>query len=213
MKSRNFKAVMIGIAVALALIIINPSISPVTALNTKSCTTAIGFKYYDKAQVADSVENSQMMAIGTMNNVETKVVDYYTPTLRGAKNSSDIQYVRADAAPWRVVTFDVEKYLFDKTGKYSEQITFRAPSNECVDKFGMISTDSDYVPGASPEFGKGDRALIEITEINKDELYSLGGYKIDLSGDMVQANEKIGFEKPISVHALETEIMDVIEKQ
>lgn len=207
------KVVMIGMAVAFALILVNPSISPISALNTKSCTTSIGFKYYSKTGVADSVKNSQMMAIGTMSNVETKVVDYYTPTLRGAKNSSDIQYVRADAAPWRVVTFDVEKYLFDKTGKYSERITFRTPSNECVDKFGLVSTDSDYVLGMSPEFVKGDRALIEITEINNGELYSLGGYKIDLSGDMVETNEKIGFGKPISVHALETEIMDVIEKQ
>lgn len=203
---------MIGISVALALVLINPSISPINALNTKSCTTAIGFKYYSEAGIADSVKNSQMMAVGTISNVETQVTEYFRPVSEGT-NSSDVKYARADAAPWRVVVFDIEKYLFDKTAKYSEEITFSTPSNKCVDKFGIISSDSGYVPGSSPEFEKGERALIDITDVTNGTLYSLGGYKMDLIDDELAPNEKMGIGAGISVQAIETEIMNEVMRQ
>lgn len=212
MQARIVKAIVIGIGVSIALIIVNPSISPVKALYSKSCSTIFGFKYYDKVGLADSVAKSQMMAVGTIVNVETKVVDNYQNVPQGL-NGTDARWERSGMIPWKVVTLDVEKYLFDKTGRYSDQITFRTPANECVDTFGIISAYSEYPPGTSPQFNKGDRSLIEINRRENNELYSDGAYKFDIVDDKIRLNEKMGVTSPISLEDLEAEITKEIERQ
>jgi len=210
-KTRNGKAIVIGIAVGIILIMVNPAISPAKALYSKSCSTIFGFKYYDKINLAESVAKSQMMVIGTITNVETKVVDNYQNV--PGPNGTDVRRERAGVIPWKFVTLDIEKYLFDKTGKYSDQITFRTPANECVDTFDILSAYSEYAPGTSPQFNKGDKSLIEINSLENNELYSNGGYKFDIIDDKIQPNEKIGVIMPISLESLEAEIIMETERQ
>src|SRR5687768_1741408 len=131
MNYSNRKAIAVGVAVTLALIMVNPSISPISALNEKTCSTILGFKYYDSLGIAESVKSSQMMLIATVSNTDTRV-------------SQDGEEM---GVPWKFVMLEVEKYLFDKTGKYSKYITVRAPANECVDSFGILSRYHEYEPG------------------------------------------------------------------
>jgi hypothetical protein len=216
MTASNRKAIAIGIVVALALILLNPTVSPISVLNKKSCSTDFGFKYYDRLGIAKSVNESKIMAIGTVNNVETKAVDHYENIPYGP-NWTDVRKERFGVTPWKFVTFEVEKYLFDKTGKYSKVITFRAPANECIDSLGIVSSYADiepgYQPGTYPEYHKADKALIEIPSVIDGEFYSGGGYKFDLAGDKVLPNEKMGLTTPIGISTLENQITNEIERQ
>jgi hypothetical protein len=224
---RSFRPIVIGIGVAIALLMVNPATSPVNALNTKVCSSATGFKYYDRAGIAESVRNSQIMAIGTVKDVEVRVVDWYQPASiipqQNASGDNDNHSEKGTVQlqnmgqkiPWKFVTFDVEKYLFDKNGEHKTQITFRAPANQCVDKFGMLSPEQNARPDASPEFHKGEKVLVEINGVQGlGELYFDNGYKFDIIDDKtVQSNPKMGLETPIRTETLVAEIAEEARNQ
>jgi len=217
---RNFRPIIIGMVVSFALLMVNPVTSPINALNTKVCSSTTGFKYYDESGIAGSVRDSQIMVIGTVRDVEIRVVDWYQPATQQDARSSYSEkeaiglHDTGNKIPWKFVTLDVEKYLFDKTMEHKTQITFKAAANECVDKFGMLSPEQNARPDASPEFHKGEKVLVEITQVPElGELHFDNGYKFDIIGDKIQPNNKMGLEVPINTEVLVTEIVEEAKRQ
>jgi len=196
------------------------------------CSTVSGFWPYHRARIAESVEKESdlIIAVGTITSAETKALEFYTSESVFDPVSSTSQVVgytpTGRKIPWKVIDFEVERYLIDETGRYMDNITFRAPANACVDnRSGEIvplpaSFDSDPAsdPDKSPKFSVGQRSLIEIhrwpgTEYSKEGLDAESTVKLDIDEDgYVKADPRTGVARQIKIEDLEREITAEIEK-
>lgn len=166
---------------------------------------------YSDAQLAPQnlerkVAIAEMIVIGTVKNVEVKVVkDYlYGDPSRGEPAVQELESL------YQFVTIDAEKYLMDKTGKFTTEVTFRDITSGCFDalQFNCIK----YEHGV--EYSAGERALFFIDNVdgNLDSLGYVSKFKID--GDKVQSkySEQKG-EPSKKLSDFEAEINGTIEKQ
>jgi hypothetical protein len=179
-----------------------------------TCSSISGFWPYNKAGLAESIgkESDVMILVGTITNVETRLLDF-----NSAGNSK---------IPLKVVTLDVEKYLIDENGNYSQEITFRAPSNACYDnRTGEVvplpasfASDPASDPDKSAKYKIGDRSLIEIHRWPGDEYKAEGldaesTIKLDIDENgFVKVDYRTGIFKPIKIEELENEIAAEIDK-
>lgn len=196
------------------------------------CSTVSGFWSYHRAGIAESIEKDSdlMIVIGTITNAETRALEFYSSNSVFDPVSSTSEIVgytpTGRKIPYKVIDFEVEKYLIDETGRYLDTITFRAPANACVDnRNGEIvplpaSFDSDPAsdPDKSPKFNVGDRSLIEIHrwhggEYREEGLDAESTVKLDIDENgYVKADARTGIARPVKIDDLEREILTEIEK-
>lgn len=196
------------------------------------CSTISGFRPYHRAEIAESIakESDMMIVIGTITNVETKQLDFYSAETKFDPSTSEPEVVgyvpTGKKIPWKVVTLEVEKYLIDEAGRYSGEVTFRTPANACVDNStGEVMTlpasfDSDPAsdPDSSPKYNVGDRSLMEIhrwpgSEYKAEGLDAESIIKLDIDENgFVKPDYRTGIDEPIKIEDLEKEITAEIEK-
>lgn len=192
------------------------------------CSTISGFWPYHKAGIAESIkkESDMMIVIGTIKNVETKLLDFYSTDTKFDPATSEPEVVPTGRKiPWKVVTLEVEKYLVDETGRYSDEVTFRTPANACVDNStGELvplpsSFDSDPAsdPNNSPKYNVGDMSLMEIhrwpgSEYKAEGLDAESTIKLDIDErGFVKSDYRTGIDMPIKIEQLEKEIITEVE--
>jgi len=171
-----------------------------------------------------------MIVVGTITSAETRALEFYSSESVYDPVSSTSEVVGYAATgrqiPYKVIEFEVEKYLIDETGRYSDRISFRAPANACVDnRTGEIvpfpaSFDSDPAsdPDKSPKFRAEDRSLVEIHrwhagEYREEGLDAESTIKLDIDEDgYVKVDYRTGIVRPIKIADLENEISAEIER-
>lgn len=214
---------MAGLAIGsvTAFIILYPALFPEVV-----CSSASGFKFYDRLRIAESIEQPSdvMFVIGTIKNVETKAVDWYHPVLEAVDygNYTGLEAVGYEPAgykiPWKFVTLDVEKYMLDETGNFAKEITFRTAANVCFDNtfqriVSLRSSDPASDPDRSPQFNVGDRSFIEIHRWDNGELDATGNFKLDIDeNDVVVFDPRKGIDRRLTLVDLENQIMIEVEK-
>lgn len=78
--------------------------------------------------VEQMIQSANIVIIGNVKNVERKIVDEsYTLSFNATGYSESI----VNIIPYRFVTIDVEEYLVDKTGSFSEDVTFGDDTGGC----------------------------------------------------------------------------------
>lgn len=190
------------------------------------CSSVSGFKFYDRLRIAESIEQPSdvIFAIGTIKHVETRAVDWYHPVHKVVDygNYTGLEVVGYEPSgskiPWKFITMDVEKYLTDETGNFSEEITFRAAANACFDNtFQRIvplrSSDPASDPDKSPKFSVGDRSFIEIHRWDDGELDATGNFKLDIDeNDVIVFDPRSGIDKRLTLAELENQIMAELQE-
>jgi len=151
-------------------------------------------------EVERGVKHSKIIVIGTVQSVETKLVDESFTISDGYHE----QWL-----PYQYVTLKVEKYILDKTRQHSDTIIFRdrAEGEGILDRKTLYSNEDPV-----GRYEIRERSLFFITE-SKEELFS-GGFqnKFDfVNEDKVQSKYfEMDEREPISFSKFEEEIAKAI---
>jgi|GEM_PF-2474358 len=204
-KMDRITKIIIGLAIAMVV----PLVFVAAYTFTPRCSVGEYYIPYNQENLESGTTTSEMILIGTVKNVEVKVFDLVMRS--GEFHSGDIPRAHAvEKALYKFVTLDVQKYLVDRTGKYSKEVTVRSFANECVDAFGNFSPmERDHYV----KYGIGEKVLLFVAEEYKGTLYqSLYTFKFDIIDGKVQGNEATGIP-PMNLADLENKIIDILSKQ
>lgn len=136
--------------------------------------TTVGGGDLHLENVEHLAQPADIIAIGDVKYVERRMVnESYTLSFDATGYSENIVNIR----PYRFVTIEVEEYLFDNTGKFSKEITFRDDTGGCS----IMSGKRENVQMLNEvTYDVGERALffIDMVDAEKDtpEDYDTGFY-------------------------------------
>ena len=153
------------------------------------------------------VKFSQIIAIGTVQSVETKIVD---ESLTSPNTYDPNQTVYTEMKlPYQYITIKVERFILDKTGKNADTITFR----DWGKGTGVINGKKALITHEHmTEYKIGEKALFFMSDVN-GELQSFGVVsKFNFVGNGEEVNSeflKIQGKEPKKLTDFEAEIKSI----
>lgn len=200
------RVAIIGIVVAVALPL---AYAGATTFSPK-CSYHEFYLPYSQENTEHRAESSKIILVGTVKNVEVKLVDQVGDIGERATGQYTISKM-----PYKFVTVRADEYLVDRTGRHADEFTFRTWANGCVDAFGNFSpaNRSDYVM-----YAIGEKSLLTIQDQHEDGTLTQGlyTYKFDITSrngtEIVKSNEAAQIPET-TLSDLMSEMKVAIERQ
>lgn len=204
--TRKVRIAIIGVAIAVAL----PLVYAGATTFSPKCSFQESYLPYSQENTEIWARISQVILVGTIKNVEVKLVEQVGDIDHGPTGRYAISKM-----PYKFVTVQVSEYLADRTGRHAEEVTFRTWANGCLDVFGNFSPmqGADYVT-----YRIGEKSVLTISDQLQDGMLTQGHYtyKFDISSkegiEMVQRNDAAQIPE-MRLSDLLSEIRSSIEKQ